>query len=140
MNNEERLRRIAQIIEDVDLRCMAADGPVTETLREMKQDEISEIYEIACGALSDRALTCVYCGMVYPEGTPPHGSKVLTDHIKNCEMHPMTRIKKALQDLVGASTLEELESMEDILKEFVESDDNARLSLNAVRALIEIYK
>lgn len=34
-------------------------------------------------------LTCVYCGMAYPEGTPPHGSKILTDHIKICEKHPM---------------------------------------------------
>jgi len=23
-------------------------------------------------------LTCVYCGVAYPEGTPPHGAAVLT--------------------------------------------------------------
>lgn len=51
-------------------------------------------------------LTCVYCGMAYPEGTPPWGSKVLTDHIKICEKHPMReaeeeikRLRKALSDL-----------------------------------------
>lgn len=43
-----RLRRIAQIIEAVDTRCMAADGPVTPTLQEMTQDDISRIYALAC--------------------------------------------------------------------------------------------
>jgi len=44
--------------------------------------------------------------MAYPEGTPPWGSKVLTDHIKICEKHPMReaeeeikRLRKALSDL-----------------------------------------
>lgn len=44
-----RLRRIARIIEAVDGRCMAADGPVTPTLQEMNQGEISEIYALAIG-------------------------------------------------------------------------------------------
>jgi hypothetical protein len=47
MTNKERLKRIAEIIERVDNRCMAADGPVTPTLQEMEQDEISEIYKLA---------------------------------------------------------------------------------------------
>lgn len=38
-------------------------------------------------------LTCVYCGHEYPEGTPPHGSKVLTDHIKVCDKHPMRELE-----------------------------------------------
>ena len=42
-----RLALIAEIIEDVDHRCMAADGPVTPTLQEMTQREISEIYRLA---------------------------------------------------------------------------------------------
>lgn len=46
---EERLARIARIIEAVDDRCMAADGLVTPTLKEMRQSEISEIYELALG-------------------------------------------------------------------------------------------
>jgi hypothetical protein len=44
-----RLQRIAEIIEAVDNRCMAVDGPVTPTLREMTQAEISEIYRLASG-------------------------------------------------------------------------------------------
>lgn len=46
---ERRLQRIASIIEQVDVRCMAADGPVTPTLSEMTQAEISEIYGLAAG-------------------------------------------------------------------------------------------
>ena len=47
MTDRERLRRIAQIIQEVDERCLAADGPVTPTLQEMRQSEISEIYALA---------------------------------------------------------------------------------------------
>ena len=43
----ERLDRIAEIIEAVDNRCMAADGPVSKTLEEMQQSEISAIYALA---------------------------------------------------------------------------------------------
>lgn len=43
----DRLRRIASIIEAVDNRCAAADGPVTPTLQEMTQREISAIYALA---------------------------------------------------------------------------------------------
>lgn len=45
--NLSRLQAIANIIEHVDQRCMAADGPVTPTLEEMTQKEISEIYRLA---------------------------------------------------------------------------------------------
>lgn len=47
MNDGERLKRIAQIIEHVDNRCMAVDGSVPSTLEEMTQKEISEIYKLA---------------------------------------------------------------------------------------------
>lgn len=49
MGEAFRLNRIAEIIEAVDNRCMADDGPVTPTLAEMQQDEISEIYALAKG-------------------------------------------------------------------------------------------
>ena len=47
MNDRQKLDRIAEIIYNVDQRCLAADGPVTATLDEMRQDEISEIYKLA---------------------------------------------------------------------------------------------
>jgi hypothetical protein len=43
----KRFERIVEIIEAVDNRCMAVDGPVTPTLDEMSQAEISEIYKLA---------------------------------------------------------------------------------------------
>ena len=44
------LARIAEIIETVDNRAMAADGPVTPTLQEMEPAEMLEIYRLATGA------------------------------------------------------------------------------------------
>lgn len=45
----EGLAAIARIIESVDQRAMACDGPVLPTLKVMTQAEISEIYRIAKG-------------------------------------------------------------------------------------------
>ena len=50
MTAEERLVEIAAIIERVDNRAMAVDGPVTPTLEEITQDEMSSIYKLAIGA------------------------------------------------------------------------------------------
>jgi len=47
MTPKQRLFEIARIIEVVDIRCMAADGPVSKTLEEMTQKEISKIYQLA---------------------------------------------------------------------------------------------
>jgi hypothetical protein len=46
---QERLARIAEIIVNVDDRCMAYDGAVGDTLEEMTKDEIREIYQMAIG-------------------------------------------------------------------------------------------
>lgn len=43
-------------------------------------------------------LTCVYCGHAYPEGTPPHGSQILTDHIRVCEKHPLRDAERQLAE------------------------------------------
>jgi hypothetical protein len=43
-----RLDRIREIIEEVDNRCLHADGPVTPTMEEITQDELSRIYAHAC--------------------------------------------------------------------------------------------
>ena len=44
-------------------------------------------------------LTCVYCGAAFPEGTPPHGHQVLTDHIKVCEKHPLRKAEETIAKL-----------------------------------------
>ncbi len=89
-------------------------------------------------------LTCVYCGMAYPEGTPPHGSQVLTDHIKACGKHPMRKteatnkkLRSALAGLIGASTKEELKQLEVGVRLMpgVEADKIA--ALNGIHALLE---
>jgi hypothetical protein len=49
LSDAARLKRIREIIEAVDNRCTAADGPVTPTLQEMTQAELSRIYALACG-------------------------------------------------------------------------------------------
>ena len=89
------------------------------------------------GNKMSNTLTCVYCGMAYPEGTPPHGSKILTDHIKVCEKHPMYKLRKALADMVGASTKEELEQMELALRSMPGIEQDKIVALNAIHALME---
>jgi hypothetical protein len=82
-DDQKKLNRIASIIQAVDNRCTAADGPVTPTLQEMTQDEMSEIYRLAggkvpsecplIGCVCDRAeeqegdLTCVGCEAELPK-------------------------------------------------------------------------
>ena len=43
-------------------------------------------------------VTCVYCGLAYPDETPTHGAEILTDHIKVCEKHPMRKSELQLID------------------------------------------
>ncbi len=89
-------------------------------------------------------LTCVYCGMAYPEGTPPHGAQILTDHIKICEKHPMrkaedtiSKLRNALSGLIGATTKEELEAMELALRSVPAPEADKAVSINAIHVLIE---
>ena len=46
---ESRLAEIARIIEGVDNRCMAADGPVTPTRLEISDKKLQAIYKLAKG-------------------------------------------------------------------------------------------
>ena len=90
-------------------------------------------------------LTCVYCGEEYPEGTPPHGSKVLTDHIKICEKHPLReserkveKLKNALIGLIGASTKKELEEMEIAMRIMPAPEADKIAAINGINALLEV--
>ena len=91
-------------------------------------------------------LTCVYCGMAYPEGTPPHGAKILTDHIKICPKHPMreaeakiVKLRNALANLVGASEKDELEAMENVLRNTPAPDSDKIAAINAIHVLLETF-
>jgi hypothetical protein len=89
-------------------------------------------------------LTCAYCGDECPEGAPPHGSQILTDHIKICQKHPMreaeTKIKKlraALVGLLGAETKQDLELMEASLRLIPGIGQDKISGINAIHALLE---
>lgn len=89
-------------------------------------------------------LTCVYCGMAYPEGTPPHGSKVLTEHIKVCGKHPMreaeqkiNKLRNALSGLVGVSTKKELQAVEFAMRTTPGIEKDKIDSINAIHALLD---
>lgn len=45
-----RLEKILHIIKSVEIRCMANDGPTIPTIREMREDEMRRIYELAEGS------------------------------------------------------------------------------------------
>lgn len=89
-------------------------------------------------------LTCVYCGQAYPEGTPPHGSKVLTDHIAACEKHPMRQVvrdrdklREALVGLVGCSDKESLSNLRGhMLAAYPNHNPTVQASIMAIDALI----
>jgi hypothetical protein len=89
-------------------------------------------------------LTCVYCGKAYPEGTPTHGSKVLTDHIKVCEKHPLRKAEEVIRKLRGAligmvetSDLKELKAMELALRSMPGIEKDKIGAINAIHALLD---
>jgi hypothetical protein len=82
--------------------------------------------------------------MAYPEGTPPHGSQILTDHIKICEKHPLRaaeakilKLRAALIGLVGESEREGLEAMEAALRLAPAPMADKAAAIDAIHALIE---
>lgn len=92
-----------------------------------------------------RVLTCVYCGMEYPQNTPAWGSDVLTEHIKVCEKHPMraaevtiAKLKAALMGLVGASDKKELEAMRSVFQHLSIPEPDEIAIINAINILIEM--
>lgn len=89
-----------------------------------------------------RTLTCVYCGMAYPQDTPAWGDKVLTDHIRVCPKHPMRKaeadaalLRGALLGLAGVESEAELKAMAQLIESLPDTAET-RPMLKAVRALI----
>ncbi len=88
-------------------------------------------------------LTCVYCGQTYPEGTPPHGNQVLTDHIRVCTKHPMRQLeterntlRAALVGVVGVDGRKDLEQMEGFLRLMQAPMADKVASIDAVHVLL----
>lgn len=95
-------------------------------------------------APAGRVLTCVYCGHEYPQGTPAAGAQVLTDHIRVCAKHPLRaaearteRLRRALSDLIGAASSEELHAMEAAMRVLPAPDADRAVAINAIHALLE---
>lgn len=44
----------------------------------------------------DRVLTCAFCGLAYPEGTPSHKHEALAAHIRQCSDHPIGKENREL--------------------------------------------
>jgi len=93
--------------------------------------------------MGDRLITCVYCGLEYPNQTPASGAKILTDHIKICEKHPLRqseekiiKLRKALSGLIGASEKEELEKMEKMIRITPAIEEDKISAINAIHALL----
>lgn len=93
--------------------------------------------------MNERILTCVYCGHEYPQDTPAHGSKVLTEHIKGCEQHPMRKaeadialLRSALVGLIGVDTEQELRQMEITMRMLPAPESDKAVSINAIHALL----
>lgn len=94
--------------------------------------------------MSNRVLTCVYCGHEYPQDTPAHGDKVLTDHIAACEKHPMRAVvtqrdmlRRALVGVIGADNTTELRAMEMVIRAQPAPASDKAVALDAIHALLE---
>jgi len=119
---------------------------ISESAREGRRIQAKYLLDkfpaISCGS---RTLTCVYCGMAYPQGTPTNGAQVLTDHIKVCAKHPMrkaegdiAKLRKAIMDMLGGeSSRAELEQMELLIRAAQVPDIDKTISINAIHALLE---
>lgn len=93
--------------------------------------------------MGNRVLTCVYCGHEYPQDTPAHGDKVLTDHIAQCEKHPMRAVvsqrdllRKALVGLVGADDPADLRNMELMMRSLPAPEADKAATINAIHVLL----
>ena len=89
-------------------------------------------------------LTCVYCGTTYPEGTPPFGSKILTDHIRVCEKHPMrdleiryAKVRGAMLRMAGVSDMSECKAMICALNTIPGNDEQKAAAINLLEVLLE---
>lgn len=72
-------------------------------------EECRHMIDIAEKALAEydaapdhTVVTCVYCGMEYPNGTPAAKAEILTEHIKVCTSHPMHTVTKERDELKRA--------------------------------------
>ena len=90
--------------------------------------------------MESRILTCVYCGHEYPQDTPAHGEKVLTDHIAGCEKHPMRAVVEQRDKLRDERDTHARwrQDMADLLGECERVRDALGVALNKAMAIGEM--
>ena len=69
----------------------------------------------------DRTLTCVYCGLAYPPGTPTHGAPILTAHVVRCPKHPMKGAIDLLREMIDDGYLDNDEDLYDRVSAYLKS-------------------
>lgn len=57
--------------------------------RRFGEEAAARYNELLATCAENTAVTCAFCGVVYPPGTPRHGDGQLADHIRTCEQHPL---------------------------------------------------
>ena len=77
-------------------RVEAAEAEVTKIKNE--RDEARAFGEDAAKRYNDLiargpVLTCAFCSWEYPAGTPATGHAALTEHVSECEKHPMRAVE-----------------------------------------------
>ena len=94
--------------------------------------------------MTDRVVTCVYCGHAYESGSPTWGATQLTEHIRVCDKHPMRkleadnrRLRTALEALCGVSTREEIEATLEGMRQLAVPEVELVGPRNALQALLD---
>ena len=54
--------------------------------------------ETVAAVTAARIVTCVYCGLEYPGGTPASQDAALTCHIRVCEKHPLRAAEQKIKE------------------------------------------
>lgn len=66
--------------------------------------------------MTDQVVTCAFCGKQYPTGTPVTKHALLTEHIFQCEKHPIQELGKSLAGLMSLSWPVKREEIDELKK------------------------
>ena len=68
---------------------------IQQVFKEYKFNDTHHLAEAIAKRLQNetQVLTCVYCGKAYEPGTPRSNHEALTEHILQCEKHPVFQLK-----------------------------------------------
>ena len=92
---------------------------------EIVKDEINRLKEWVNDLQSGMYINCVYCGhRIWPkQDVPASMADLLKEHVENCPKHPMSVLKKEVEELRGLK--KELVELRKLKKSFEQSNDVA---------------